>query len=80
MPIKSNDRNWTTKNEKEWLKYIGQHNKSRRNNLTTSHALQLYLEASKNRANWGNMDKEEVIVYVENLLRRELDVSILKCE
>lgn len=78
MPTKSNDRNWTTENEKEWLNNIGQHNKNRRNNLTVSHALQKYLEASKKRVNWGSMNKEEVIVYVENLLKRELDINILK--
>ena len=57
---------------------IGQHNKNRRNNLTTSHALQKYLEASKKRVNWGSMNKEEVIAYAENLLKRELDINILK--
>ena len=78
MPTKSNDRNWTTENEKEWLNNIGQHNKNRRNNLTVSHALQFYLEASKKRVNWGSMNKEEVIAYAENLLAKELDIAIAK--
>ena len=78
MPTKSNDRNWTTENEKEWLNNIGQHNKNRRNNLTVSHALQFYLEASKKRVNWGSMNKKEVIAYAENLLAKELDIAIAK--
>ena len=79
MPTKSNDRNWTTENEKEWLNNIGQHNKNRRNNLTVSHALQFYLEANKKRVNWGSMNKKEVIAYAESLLARELDVTVAKC-
>jgi len=79
MPTKSNDRNWTTENEKEWLNNIGQHNKNRRNNLTVSHALQFYLEASKKRVNWASIDREEVVAYAESLLARELDVTVAKC-
>jgi len=79
MPTKSNDRNWTTENEKEWLNNIGQHNKNRRNNLTVSHALQFYLEASKKRVNWASIDREEAVAYAESLLARELDVTVAKC-
>lgn len=79
MPTKSNDRNWTTENEKEWLNNIGQHNKNRRNNLTVSHALQLYLEASKKRVNWASIDREKAVAYAESLLARELDVTVAKC-
>lgn len=78
MPTKSNDRNWTTENEKEWLNNIGQHNKNR-NNLTVSHALQLYLEASKKRVNWASIDREKAVAYAESLLARELDVTVAKC-
>lgn len=62
------NRNWSTENEKDWLKNLGTH---RRNSLSKKESLEKYLEASNKRVNWGSINKEEILSYAKELLEKE---------
>ncbi len=61
-----NEESYTTKREKEFLKFLGLHwgKKSSRAVL-----LRKYLKAAKKRINWGDIDSKEVIAYAKALLK-----------